>query len=80
MRLFVAIDLPEETRGRLETLLADLRSMPLRISWARPEGIHLTLRFLGEVPQGRLEVIASTLEAAGRDHAPFSLEVAGVGR
>jgi len=79
VRVFVAIDLPPETRARLETLLADLRHMPLRIGWARPEGIHLTLRFLGEVPEGSLEVIAGALERAARAQAPFSLEVAGVG-
>jgi RNA 2',3'-cyclic 3'-phosphodiesterase len=56
LRLFLAVELPLETREALGRLQAELRRVTAGWRWVRPEGIHLTLRFLGEVPdaeQGR---------------------------
>jgi 2'-5' RNA ligase len=49
MRLFLAIDLPETLRRDLGELQRRLRSSATGWRWVRPEGIHLTVRFLGEV-------------------------------
>lgn len=48
MRLFVAIDLPAETKLRVAAALAPLRATLPRARWVRPERFHLTLAFLGE--------------------------------
>jgi len=79
VRLFVALDLTRDVRARLEALQAALRTMPLPLRWARPEGIHLTLKFLGEVARERLDEVEAALEAAAPRHAPFLLEAEGVG-
>lgn len=79
MRLFVAIELPREVRGRLEALLEELRPMPLRVGWVRPEGVHLTLKFLGEVAPGRLDRVTEALHATETDLAPLRLAAGGVG-
>ena len=74
LRLFVACELPGETR---EALAAVQRLLQERGAegprWVRPEGIHLTLKFLGEVPARRLKAIEAALERAVRE--PFSLSV-----
>ena len=49
MRLFLAIDLPDSLRRELGELQRRLRSQAPGWRWVRPEGIHLTVRFLGEV-------------------------------
>ena len=66
MRLFVAVDLSPETRaqvsdvqGQLGVALASRR--PPRISWVKPDGAHVTMRFLGEVPEQYVERIANLL-------------------
>ncbi len=79
MRLFVAADLNPEVRARLAGLQDELRGLPLRVSWARPEGIHLTLKFLGEVPPDRRAAIETALRPAGLGIPPFRLEAEGVG-
>lgn len=80
MRLFVAADLPREVRGKLQAIQDELRPIPLSVRWVRPEGIHLTLKFLGEVPEGRRLAIEAALRSrAGGDSRPFALEAAGVG-
>ena len=73
MRLFVALELPAETRMRLTRLAA---SMP-GVRWLPPENLHLTLRFLGEMPPHRAEELDGALAALrGRR---FTLQLAGVG-
>ena len=80
MRLFVAADLPADLRARLATLQHDLRCLRSEVRWVRPEGIHLTFVFLGEVAADRLAPIRGALAAAiGEAPAPFRLRAAGVG-
>ena len=77
MRLFVAAELPAGLRDRLGSVQESLRQAPLPVRWVRPEGIHLTLKFLGEAPQTRLGEITAALRAAGEGIAPFHLEACG---
>jgi len=77
MRLFVAIDLPPAVLDALERLGSCLRPLA-RISWTRRDNWHLTLKFVGEWPEGRVgEMEAALRPLAGR--APIPLEVCGLG-
>ncbi len=73
IRLFVAIELPEDVRERLAALAAGVRGA----RWVRPENLHLTLRFIGEVDEGRLADIYAAL-ARIADPA-FELAIDGIG-
>ena len=53
--------------------------MPVRVSWVRPENIHLTLRFLGEIDDSHVEKIAAHLRKHLAGVESFSLRVRGVG-
>lgn len=63
MRLFVAIDLTPEVRAALADLLTKLRPLTDAVRWVRPEAMHLTLKFIGETPPEKLEVITTCLAA-----------------
>ncbi|WP_165874050.1 RNA 2',3'-cyclic phosphodiesterase [Rubrobacter taiwanensis] len=78
MRLFVAVALPQKLR---EFLRQAVRELPHRgrVRWTKPENLHLTLKFLGEVPEGSLEEVAAALEEVRRRHAPFEAAVSGLG-
>jgi 2'-5' RNA ligase len=61
-RLFVAVELPANVLESLNRLQHELqRHVPAGLRWVRPEGIHLTLKFLGETPRERLAAIESAL-------------------
>ena len=60
-RLFVAVELPGQLRRSLDQLQHDLQRQLQGLRWVRPEGIHLTLKFLGETPRERLEEIKSAV-------------------
>jgi RNA 2',3'-cyclic 3'-phosphodiesterase len=54
MRLFVALDVPEDTRRALSTLVTSFRAICRGARWVRPEGIHVTLKFIGHIADEKL--------------------------
>ncbi len=79
LRTFVALELPRTVRAALGELQEGLRRHRLAVRWVRPDGIHLTLKFLGDTPEAAVAPIADALAAAVGGAAPMSLGVAGVG-
>lgn len=78
MRLFVALDLTPEVRQRLEGLIHELCSLCPLARWVRPAGLHLTLKFLGEVGEERLPRILQSLEPLSQP-LPIQIELRGLG-
>jgi 2'-5' RNA ligase len=63
--LFVAVELPGAVLAALEKLQHDLQQqVPRGLRWVRPEGIHLTLKFLGETPQEKVPKIEAAIAGA----------------
>src|SRR5213082_56367 len=77
MRLFIAIELPSKIRKELKDMQNELRSLASTAKWVAPESIHITLKFLGEVPEKRLEEIDESL--GGLSWKPFTISVHGAG-
>jgi 2'-5' RNA ligase len=79
VRAFIAIALPEGVKLFLRELLAQLKSYGGNVRWTRPEGIHLTLKFLGNVGRDRLPELEKEISLALRPHAAMRLRLAGMG-
>jgi len=80
VRSFIAIELPHELRRKLSQLQAQLKSGGLAsVKWVDPYGVHLTLKFLGNVAVNRLNNITKAIEVAARGISPFRLEVLELG-
>jgi len=79
MRLFVAIPVVEPAHSEVAGLLAHLRENGWPVRWVREEGIHLTLKFFGEVAPERFDVIEEAVRIAGRGTDPLPLRLAGLG-
>ncbi len=79
MRCFIAIELPESVRSNLEGLSARLRRSGVRASWVRPENMHVTLRFLGEICEERVGEVVRLLEASYANTPPFRFTLQGTG-
>jgi 2'-5' RNA ligase len=80
-RVFCAIELPAGLKARVAEYSARLReAIPqARASWERPEKLHLTLKFIGELEEARVEVLARATERAAQAVSPFELSVVGMG-
>ncbi|MGH9862334.1 MAG: RNA 2',3'-cyclic phosphodiesterase [Candidatus Acidiferrales bacterium] len=73
MRLFVALELTPAIRDALRALVAKLEPTGADIRWVRSEGMHLTLKFIGEVPAEKLAPIKTALAAVS---SPAGAELA----
>ena len=81
IRAFIAIELDESIKDGLTELQERLKGKVPRgsVRWVRPEGIHLTLKFLGDVPADQIGEITRALEKSCQGFAPFSLSCGGLG-
>ena len=81
IRAFIAIDLPPTIKQSLAATIEQLRAtLPGReYGWVRPEGIHLTLKFLGNVDESHAPTIAEAVGAAVEGIAPFDLRLDATG-
>jgi RNA 2',3'-cyclic 3'-phosphodiesterase len=78
MRLFVALDIPEEVRASIAALAAKLRSVHANARWVNLDGAHLTLKFIGGVPAEKLEEIKTALARVAFP-SPFKIFFRGAG-
>jgi 2'-5' RNA ligase len=79
LRAFIAISLPEPVLKAIVTAQETLKGSGLKIRWVRKEGIHLTVKFLGDIDREDVEKIRGAMERATRAFSPFSLQGEGVG-
>jgi RNA 2',3'-cyclic 3'-phosphodiesterase len=79
VRAFIAVQLPVELKAKLSALQRQLRSLPAEIAWVSEAGIHLTLKFLGEVEEAQLGPVVSCLSEVAQRSQPFHLTVSGIG-
>jgi RNA 2',3'-cyclic 3'-phosphodiesterase len=77
MRIFIALDIPAEIRAALREYMERARALAPDARWARVEGLHVTLKFIGEVSDARVQEIKTAL--ASIKHASFSVRFDGVG-
>lgn len=79
MRLFIAVELPEQARQQLRHGLGVLKRDLPPARWVRPEGIHVTLKFLGEQPDSILAGLDAAVPTAMRSLSPVQVELGGGG-
>jgi 2'-5' RNA ligase len=81
LRTFIAVELDQELRAKLRDLQGQLDSQvaPRSVRWVRPEGIHLTLKFLGDTPLDRIEGVKDAVSRAAGSVRPFTFAVGGLG-
>jgi len=78
MRLFVALEIPSTIREKLGELVKALRAVSPQTRWVRPENLHVTLKFIGEVPETKLAAIRTALAQVHSDR-PVMLDFRGLG-
>ena len=79
MRTFICIELAESIKERIAILQNELRRMDGQVSWVKPANIHLTLKFLGDVPKAKIPTVIEAVRRATGSCGPFQVEVQGAG-
>lgn len=79
MRLFVAVDITEAIATAIEDAQKHLRQAGADVAWVKPGNLHLTLRFLGDTPEARLNDVKSALDLVAPQHATFDMKLYDLG-
>jgi 2'-5' RNA ligase len=85
IRAFIAIELPDGLRGQIAQVQRELqgrltREAPAaRLAWVKPPSMHLTLKFLGEIDERRVEALRDAIAQAVRGREPFEVPLARIG-
>jgi RNA 2',3'-cyclic 3'-phosphodiesterase len=80
IRAFIAIELPKEIKKELSVVQSKLNT-PSKdyIKWVDPDGIHLTLKFLGKVAEDKVKDIIEAMTVSVQGIRPFNLSLKGLG-
>lgn len=78
MRLFVALDIPDSVRAAIHESIEKWRPLSRQARWVRLEGMHITLKFIGEVAAEKLDPIEAALASIRSPHA-IPIQYRGVG-
>jgi 2'-5' RNA ligase len=78
-RTFIGIDIGDGVRGNAVALQEALAKTGADVKWVAPEGMHVTLLFLGEVDDRELHPVCKAVRAVAAGEPPFTMHVSGVG-
>ena len=80
IRAFIAIELPAEVKSGLLQLQTELKlARHTFVKWVAPEGIHITLKFLGNLPSRKVAGVTKVMEEASQGFTSFQLDIGGLG-
>jgi 2'-5' RNA ligase len=79
IRSFIAISVPETILQAIAKAQETLKGYDLAIRWVRKEGIHLTLKFLGNIGWDDVEEIQAAMKQAAKAFSPFTVRAEGIG-
>lgn len=79
MRTFIAIELSKETKDWIAGLQGQLKNSGADVKWVKPENIHLTLKFLGEIDDRQLNSIIGILQDSNKDRNSFYIRLSSLG-
>lgn len=79
MRTFVAIDLDDKIKKNISQFITKLDFYKPNVRWIKEQGMHLTLKFIGEIPEKKASDIRSVLMNLSQKQEPFPLKLVGTG-
>jgi len=79
IRTFIAIEIPGTIISKIRELQDGIRAYGFKIRWVRTENIHLTLKFLGDVEEIKINEIANAVAETVKGHSPITLQAKGIG-
>lgn len=79
MRAFIAIDISDEQKAALDRIEAHLKYAGADVKWVKPENIHLTLKFLGEITEEKASQVRASLDQIAAGMKSFQVTIKDIG-
>lgn len=80
VRLFLAIEIPPDIVRNVESLQGRLARVMEGVRWTAPRKLHITLKFIGDLPDEQVEEVIEFMEIVAEKHEAFDLQISGVGQ
>lgn len=79
IRAFIAVDLPQQIKMDIDRIIAGFRRDDSGVRWVRAANLHLTLQFLGDIPQESVAILAESIRGNLKSFGPFNAALSGMG-
>ncbi len=79
LRLFLAVDMDESLKQYVGSLVEPLRKAGADVKWVQADNLHVTLKFLGDVEEERVDIVADTARRSVGAYEPFDIGLGEVG-
>ncbi len=79
MRTFIAIEIEPSIKEKISNLIRELEKVGAKVGWVKKESIHLTLKFLGEIEEGKIRDVSEKLKLISSKIKPFRIKIEGTG-
>ena len=79
IRTFVAVETSEAVRRRAEELIESLRAAGAEVKWVERQNMHLTLKFLGDVPSSEVADVCQAVQSVAAQARPLEVQLRGAG-
>jgi len=79
IRCFCAVDISEEVKNRLVDFRSEIEDCFEKVSWTRIEGMHITIKFLGEQDESKIEEVSQAFSDVSGGFSRFEVEFGGMG-
>jgi RNA 2',3'-cyclic 3'-phosphodiesterase len=79
LRTFIAVEISAAARAKAGVLIGVLRTAGADVKWVEPHNLHLTLQFLGDVPENAIADVCNAVTRGAAEVEPFGLEICGAG-
>jgi RNA 2',3'-cyclic 3'-phosphodiesterase len=79
IRTFIALPIPEEVKASLSDAIAELKAKNHAVRWVKPDGLHITLKFLGDIPEEIVPPLTADLDRAASTCPRLFLALSGFG-
>ncbi len=79
VRAFIACDMPESLLDKISGIQDRLKGLDADVSWTKVSGIHITLKFLGDIEEDSIDKVAAVIEGASKGQKPFEVAIKGSG-
>lgn len=79
MRTFIGVNISNEIKMELSRIQNVLKEMNLDVKWVKPENMHITLKFLGEIQKEKIKILQNDLTSVANRFKPFEINISGLG-
>lgn len=79
LRTFIAFQLPENIISHIRMVQKKIRTYGFKVGWVKPENIHLTLKFLGEISKQDIDTVVQSMAETAKLYSPLTFSAKGIG-